>query len=232
MGGFSDVSGVTFENEVETLKVGGVNDGDVQLAGPAKSTRLVLKRGLADRSYFWSWYLDVLQGEVPEGLFHNKYVLIGATAAGIADQYATPTSGKANLMPGVEVLANVTEGLLHDVHIRHANSFQNTALNLSFVGIALLGFSVLSPFFALLLTVSLVVGLFAASYFSVDLSGILFSPAIGIIGLLLIYPLWSWHRLSTATRYLTTEFESFQQRKNALFISKDNHRIKDFLDRK
>ncbi|MCK7494841.1 MAG: phage tail protein [Comamonadaceae bacterium] len=65
VGGFSDVSGLQFENEVETLRVGGVNDTDVMLPGPARfPTRLVLKRGLADRSFFWSWYLAVLQGRI------------------------------------------------------------------------------------------------------------------------------------------------------------------------
>ncbi len=65
VGGFSEVSGLSFESEVETLRVGGVNDADVQLLGPSKyPTRLVLKRGLADASYLWRWYLDVMNGKV------------------------------------------------------------------------------------------------------------------------------------------------------------------------
>jgi phage tail-like protein len=65
VGGFSDVSGLNFETEVETLRVGGVNDTDVSLPGPSKaSSRLVLKRGLADASFFWAWYLRVKRGEI------------------------------------------------------------------------------------------------------------------------------------------------------------------------
>src|SRR5438046_1774430 len=64
VGGFSDVSGLNFESEVETLRVGGVNDGDLSLAGPSKSARLVLKRGLADRSFLWVWYLSVMGGAI------------------------------------------------------------------------------------------------------------------------------------------------------------------------
>jgi len=63
-GGFSDVSGLNFESEVETLRVGGVNDGDLSLAGPGRSSRLVLKRGLADRSVLWTWYLQVMGGSI------------------------------------------------------------------------------------------------------------------------------------------------------------------------
>ena len=65
VGGFSDVSGLNFETEVETLRVGGINDAEVTLPGPSKfSSRLVLKRGLADRSFLWHWYLAVMQGKV------------------------------------------------------------------------------------------------------------------------------------------------------------------------
>lgn len=63
--GFSEVSGLAFETEVESLKVGGVNFGDVLLPGPGKSpSRLVFKRGLADKSYFWGWYLGVMEGRI------------------------------------------------------------------------------------------------------------------------------------------------------------------------
>ena len=63
--GCSEVSGLVFEAEVETLKVGGLNTGDLQLPGAAKvPARLVLKRGLADRSYFWKWYLAVADSRI------------------------------------------------------------------------------------------------------------------------------------------------------------------------
>jgi phage tail-like protein len=61
--GFNEVSGLVFETEVETIRVGGVNDRDWQLAGPAKSpSRLVLKRGLGDIQYLWTWYQDIRKG--------------------------------------------------------------------------------------------------------------------------------------------------------------------------
>lgn len=63
--GCSEVSGLVFEMEVETLKVGGLNRGDVQLPGSAKApSRLVLKRGLADKSVFWKWYLAVADSRI------------------------------------------------------------------------------------------------------------------------------------------------------------------------
>lgn len=65
IGGFSDASGLSAETEVETFREGGVNTTEQQLAGFTKfSTRLVLKRGMADKSHLWLWYLQVMQGAI------------------------------------------------------------------------------------------------------------------------------------------------------------------------
>ncbi len=65
IGAFSDVSGLVAETEVETLRVGGVNDHDVLLPGPTKfPSRLVLKRGLGDPAELWNWYLNTLKGAI------------------------------------------------------------------------------------------------------------------------------------------------------------------------
>jgi phage tail-like protein len=65
IGGFSDVSGLMAETEVETLKVGGFNHAEVMLPGPTKfSSRLVLKRGLGHPALLWNWYLQILRGAI------------------------------------------------------------------------------------------------------------------------------------------------------------------------
>src|SRR5690242_10192820 len=62
--GFNEISGLTFETDVQTFREGGFNYGERQLAGPAKSSRLTLKRGLADVDELWSWYSDVMEGQI------------------------------------------------------------------------------------------------------------------------------------------------------------------------
>jgi phage tail-like protein len=63
--GFNEVTGLTFETEVETFREGGVNAHEWQLAGPTKSpAKLILKRGLADADALWSWYRDVMDGSI------------------------------------------------------------------------------------------------------------------------------------------------------------------------
>ncbi len=53
---------------------------------------------------------DLLQGQDGDQL-RNKTVLIGFAAAGISDRFPTPVSDRL-LMPGVEINANVVDGLL------------------------------------------------------------------------------------------------------------------------
>lgn len=65
IGGFSDVAGLGAETEVETIRVGGLNNAEVVLPGPTKfPSRLTLKRGLADTARLWEWYLNILQGNI------------------------------------------------------------------------------------------------------------------------------------------------------------------------
>ena len=65
IGGFSDVTGLGAETEVEPLRVGGLNNAEVMLPGPTKfSSRLVLKRGLGDPAELWNWYLKILHGAI------------------------------------------------------------------------------------------------------------------------------------------------------------------------
>ena len=65
IGGFSDVSGLSAETEVETVRAGGMNYTDVTLPGPTKfPSHLQLKRGLGDPALLWRWYLNVVQGKI------------------------------------------------------------------------------------------------------------------------------------------------------------------------
>jgi phage tail-like protein len=63
--GFSDVSGLQAEIEVQDYREGGLNEYIHRFAGPVKySSNLVLKRGITDNTELWSWYKQVLQGRV------------------------------------------------------------------------------------------------------------------------------------------------------------------------
>ena len=65
VGGFSEVSGMEADTEIQEFREGGVNEYTHKRAGPTKyPSNLVLKRGISDAAGLWSWYADVLRGKI------------------------------------------------------------------------------------------------------------------------------------------------------------------------
>ena len=63
--GFSEVSGLQAEIEVQEYREGGVNGYVHKRAGPVKyASNLTLKKGITDSAELWSWYRDVMNGRI------------------------------------------------------------------------------------------------------------------------------------------------------------------------
>ena len=63
VGGFSEVTGLQIEVEVQDYREGGLNEYIHKLAGPTRyPSNVVLKHGLTDTETLWSWHQDVTQG--------------------------------------------------------------------------------------------------------------------------------------------------------------------------
>jgi phage tail-like protein len=63
--GFSEASGLQAEIEVQEYREGGVNEYIHKRAGPARyPSNLILKKGITDSTQLWSWYCNVLQGNI------------------------------------------------------------------------------------------------------------------------------------------------------------------------
>ena len=60
--GFSEVSGLQMETDVEEYREGGVNDHIRKFPKESKQTNLVLKRGITDSDVLWQWHRDVVDG--------------------------------------------------------------------------------------------------------------------------------------------------------------------------
>lgn len=63
-GGFSEVSGLNIETEVELIKEGGANDIEYKLPKGTKYSNITLKRGITDFDLIWRWYDDVINGKI------------------------------------------------------------------------------------------------------------------------------------------------------------------------
>lgn len=160
-------------------------------------------------------YISVLRGEVPKDFFKGKYVLIGATALGMADAFPTPVSGTSGVMPGIEINANILAGLLDHKTIRIAAALPTTLFNIAPVLLALLSYLLLTPRLALMLTACLMLVTAALSYL-IQTHGLWLAPSAALIGLALAYPVWSWYRLEAAIAYLGQEFMRLDQEPHLL----------------
>lgn len=159
-------------------------------------------------------YVSVLRGEVDSKLFDNKYVLIGATAEGLTDQYPTPMAGNGS-MSGIEIHANILANLLDGTSVRPANQTQTVLFSVVPALLAMLAYLLVSPRISLLVNVTLFVatGLFCYVLLT---QGVWLPPAAAWIALLLSYPLWSWRRLEAAIDYLAQEFRRLDREPHIL----------------
>ncbi|WP_236905416.1 CHASE2 domain-containing protein [Collimonas arenae] len=160
-------------------------------------------------------YAAVLRGDVPDQFFTGKYVLIGATAIGMADTFPTPVSGTSGVMPGIEINANILAGLLDHKSISIARPLQTALFSIVPVLIALSSYLLWTPRISLLITAALMVLTMAVSYLLLTL-GIWIAPTAALIALAIAHPLWSWIRLESAISYLGQEFMLLDQEPHLL----------------
>ena len=175
-------------------------------------------------------YVDVLRGAVPADTFRNRYVLIGATAAGLGDLYATSAPTATGLTSGVEIFGSVLQGLINDRRVVLAEPWQDLAFNLGPLVIALLGLLWLRPVGVILLICAML-ALRLGLHLARPVIGVQFMPASGFFGLLLVYPLWSLMRLSAAFRYLRWGTEQLNEAMDGLPVVRPRAPSGDFLDR-
>lgn len=149
-------------------------------------------------------FVHLLRGDVAPDVLRDKYVLIGATALGIGDAFATPVSGRERPMPGIEINASVLDAL------RAGDTLRAVGPAWIGLGAALLAIGMLVAMRRLqpraALTASAGCAL-AAAPLSVLLfaGGIWIAPATFILVAVLAYPLWSWRRLEATLRFFDRE---------------------------
>ncbi len=146
-------------------------------------------------------FVDVLTGRVPAETLADKFVLVGATAAGLGDLLPTPVSGERNPMPGVEVVANELDTLLQGLWVLPV-SFQWQVLLTSLLVLAPLFLYSRYPRWSLAVGVGFGCGILALSVILLRSGQYWFAPATALVTLFGTYAVWSWRRLVQSVRYL------------------------------
>ena len=150
-------------------------------------------------------FASVLRGEVPASLIRNAYILVGATAQGLGDQYSTPVSGDSGVMSGVEIQANLLDTLLNGRSVHAAPVVARIAVALAAAGLLLWGFLRLKPASAAALWLGLIVGVIISSFVLLAVAHIWLAPFAAVLTLMAAQPLWAWRRLNAVSAYMLEE---------------------------
>lgn len=63
VGGFSEITGLQAETEVENIEEGGVNDHVHTFPKKTKYPNITLRRGITDSDALWKWHQDTVNGK-------------------------------------------------------------------------------------------------------------------------------------------------------------------------
>lgn len=148
-------------------------------------------------------YVSVLRGEVPPQLLRDRLILVGSTAPGLGDRYVTPQSASLGTTPGIEIQANILNGLLQQRSIVTLGAWPGMLLSQVLVA-SLLGLLLLRPRHALWITLGCMGAALLGSAVLLRL-GWWWPPVAALLGMLLAYLIWNWRRLSVILAYFGWE---------------------------
>lgn len=152
---------------------------------------------------------DVLSGQFPLTLFKDKYVLIGATAPSLGDQFPGVHAGLQNAgTPGVVLHASLLSGLLQQRLIEPVPvGVQHLLGTLALVAV-LLALLVLSPMAELAVSLGVALGTLIVSFVLLTQSQLWFDPGLPLMAIALVKPAWAWRRSEMVVHFLRQGVDS------------------------
>ncbi|MGB5396873.1 MAG: CHASE2 domain-containing protein [Gammaproteobacteria bacterium] len=168
-------------------------------------------------------YSQVLSGNYPKNLFHDKIVLVGTTAEGLGDALPTPLSGNGGIMPGVEIVANVIDAIRNDLRIQELDSNWLLLITVLLVALPVLVYPYLNPASTLLVLFSIVAGTVVVVALLLWLTGIWIPVSTILLFQFISYPLWSWRRLELAMHHINAELNQLTVRQKSLSMRRDRN---------
>ncbi len=156
-------------------------------------------------------YVDVLGGAIGAEQLRGRHVLVGATAAGLGDQYPTPMSGLGLAMPGIEIHATLLDALRTDATVNWLTPGEVTAVTAAVLVALMLGLLFLSPRDGLLLSAAVGLTAMVGAILLLQMGHHWLPPSSILLGAVLAYPLWSWRRLESAQRFMDAELRELHE---------------------
>ncbi|WP_225896786.1 CHASE2 and HATPase_c domain-containing protein [Brevundimonas goettingensis] len=175
-------------------------------------------------------FVDLVRGETPAAFLKDKSVLIGMTADGLGDRFATPVSPHGQLRPGVEIQAALLDTLIQGDALRAAPPALLAFLSLIPLWALMAAFLMLRPAISLAAGVGTIATVFLVSALAF-LAGVWLAPVAAVVGVALAWPLWSWRRLEAASAYMQAEIDAFRSDGPWLADIAASHASGDHIDR-
>ena len=161
-------------------------------------------------------YADVLNQRIPASFFKDKYVIIGVWGSGLGDQFPTPTSSKSLNMAGVEIIANILQASLDQSWIKETDLGLDLLLCLLPLLVLCFFLKSSSPRTILLLSILTALIIILVHGIIMYKFGIWHSPLPAILGILLLYPLWSWRTQEIALYQMHREIAELNEKEPLL----------------
>ena len=152
-------------------------------------------------------FVDVLQQDSVLASLRGRLVLIGVTAGGLGRSLATPVSGEAQPMSGVEFNATVLDNLRTRSWITPLNGAVYVLLLSLFALAPSLLYPRCSPRRGLLVASALMLLTVLIPITLLLAWQLWFAPAPALLAAICSYPLWSWRRVERTARSLRRERE-------------------------
>ena len=161
-------------------------------------------------------YAQVLNGTIPPSTFNNKYVLVGSWGSGLGDAFPTPLTHDGHPMAGVEILANGLHSALYNHWIRTPPLWLNILLACLPVLLVCITLRRLSPRKSFLITAATLLLIFAVCWLLLHYAQVWVPITASLIGVALVYPVWSWRSQEAALQHLDQELIALRAERQGL----------------
>lgn len=127
---------------------------------------------------------------------NNKIIIVGMEAIGLHSGFTTPVTSNHRLMSGIEWHANVVNMLRIGNSINPLDKVWVTFISIAWVLIALIGVNFIQKNKVIFLLMTVMTLGMLLVWIMFDFFHIWIAPSAGLIGLIFVYPLWSWSRIN------------------------------------
>jgi diguanylate cyclase (GGDEF)-like protein len=145
-------------------------------------------------------FIDVMRGEVPDTLIHDRLLLVGVTAKGVGDSIPTPGAGADSRMPGVLYQANLLNMLLTGDALLPLSVSRQLPVSILAVLVPVLLLLRYRSRRAWLIVAGAMLAIVLASALLLNFGGYWFPPMAALAGLLLAFVLLAFQQLRSSHR--------------------------------